>query len=64
LETLGMLIEQAPTAAMLVVATYRPELTPPWPQRSHMTPITLNRLEAAGGRDDGRSSGRRLVAAR
>jgi class 3 adenylate cyclase/tetratricopeptide (TPR) repeat protein len=45
LETLGMLIEQAPTAAMLVLATYRPELTPPWPQRSHMTPITLNRLE-------------------
>ena len=45
LETLGMLIEQAPTAAMLVVATYRPELSPPWPQRSHMTPITLNRLE-------------------
>jgi tetratricopeptide (TPR) repeat protein len=45
LETLGMLIEQAPTAAMLVVATYRPELTPPWPQRSDMTPITLNRPE-------------------
>jgi len=45
LEVLGMLIEQAPTAAMLVVATYRPELTPPWPQRSHMIPITLNPLE-------------------
>ena len=45
LEILGMLIEQAPTAALLLVATYRPELTPPWPQRSHMTPITLNRLE-------------------
>jgi tetratricopeptide (TPR) repeat protein len=45
LETLGILIAQAPTAALLVVATYRPELTPPWPQRSHMTPITLNRLE-------------------
>src|SRR5438105_2451828 len=45
LDTLGMLIEQAPTAALLVVATYRPELTPPWPQRSHLTPITLNRLE-------------------
>jgi class 3 adenylate cyclase/tetratricopeptide (TPR) repeat protein len=45
LETFGMLIEQAPTAAMLVVATYRPELAPPWPQRSHMIPITLNRLE-------------------
>jgi len=45
LEALGMLIEQTPTAALLVVATYRPELTPPWPQRSHMIPITLNRLE-------------------
>src|SRR5882757_858972 len=45
LEVLGMLIEQAPTAALLVVATYRPELTPPWPQPSHLTPITLNRLE-------------------
>jgi predicted ATPase len=45
LETLGMLIAQAPTARLLVVATYRPELTPPWPQRSHMIPITLNRLE-------------------
>jgi hypothetical protein len=50
LETLGMLIEQAPTAAMLVVATYRPELTPPWPQRSHMTPITLNRLSGRRSR--------------
>jgi predicted ATPase/class 3 adenylate cyclase len=45
LETLGMLIEQVPTVPMLVVATYRPELRPPWPQRSHMTPITLSRLE-------------------
>jgi len=36
LETRGMLIEQAPTAALLAVSTYRPELTPPWPQRSHM----------------------------
>ncbi len=45
LETLGMLIEQVPTVPILVVATYRPELTPPWPNRSHMTPITLNRLE-------------------
>jgi class 3 adenylate cyclase/tetratricopeptide (TPR) repeat protein len=44
LEALGMLIEQAPTAALLVVANFRPELTPPWPQRSHMIPITLNRL--------------------
>ena len=45
IEVLGNVIEQAPTVPMLVIATYRPELTPPWPSRSHMTPITLNRLE-------------------
>lgn len=45
LETLGLLIEQVPTVPILVIATYRPELMPPWPQRSHMTPITLARLE-------------------
>jgi predicted ATPase len=45
LGVLGMLIEQMPTVPLLVVATYRPELTPPWPQHSHMTRITLNRLE-------------------
>jgi predicted ATPase/class 3 adenylate cyclase len=46
-ELLGILSEQAPTVPMLVVGTYRPEFVPPWPQRSHTTPITLNRLEAA-----------------
>src|SRR5439155_18874822 len=36
---------QAPTGAVRVVASYWPELAPPWAQRSHMAPITLNRLE-------------------
>src|SRR5499427_6015651 len=45
LELLGLVIEQAPTASMLHVLTARPEFSPPWPQRSHMTPIVLNRLE-------------------
>ena len=45
LELLGLLVEQTPTAAMLHVLTFRPEFSPPWPTRSHMTPITLNRLE-------------------
>jgi class 3 adenylate cyclase/predicted ATPase len=45
LELLGIYIEQAPTAPMLNVVTFRPEFTPPWPQRSHITPITLNRFE-------------------
>ena len=39
------MIEQAPTVPMLHVLTYRPEFSPPWPQRSHMTPLVLNRLE-------------------
>ena len=45
LEVLGLVIEQAPTVAMLHVLTSRPEFSPPWPQRSHMTPLVLNRLE-------------------
>jgi predicted ATPase len=45
LELLGLLVDQAPTVPMLHVLTFRPEFTPPWPARSHLTPITLNRLE-------------------
>ncbi|MDH3601315.1 MAG: AAA family ATPase, partial [Candidatus Tectomicrobia bacterium] len=45
LEMLGLVLEQTPTVPMLHVMTYRPEFDPPWPTRSHMTPITLNRLE-------------------
>jgi predicted ATPase/class 3 adenylate cyclase len=45
LELLGLLIDQVPTVPMLHVLAFRPEFTPPWPARSHLTPITLNRLE-------------------
>jgi predicted ATPase/class 3 adenylate cyclase len=45
LEIIGLLVEQVPTAPMLSVLIYRPQFVPPWPTRSHMTPITLNRLE-------------------
>jgi class 3 adenylate cyclase/predicted ATPase len=61
LEMLELVLEQTPTVPMLHVLTYRPEFTPPWPMRSHLTPITLNRLERpqveafithlAGGKD-------------
>ena len=47
LELIGLLIEQAPTAPLLMVLTFRPEFVPPWLARSHLTPITLNRLERA-----------------
>jgi tetratricopeptide (TPR) repeat protein len=45
LELLEIFIEQSHTTAILNVATFRPDFVPQWPQRSHMTPITLNRLE-------------------
>ncbi|HEY1328477.1 MAG TPA: adenylate/guanylate cyclase domain-containing protein [Casimicrobiaceae bacterium] len=47
LELLRICVEQAPTAAVLNVVTYRPDFVPPWPMRSHITPITLNRLDRA-----------------
>jgi predicted ATPase len=40
-----MVLEQAPTVPMLHVLTFRPDFVPSWPMHSHMTPITLNRLE-------------------
>jgi hypothetical protein len=49
-EALGLLMDQAPTVAMLHVLTFRPEFVPPWPARSHMTPLTLNRLECLQSR--------------
>jgi predicted ATPase len=45
LELLALYIEQSPTVSMMNLLTYRPEFVPPWTMRSHMTPITLNRLE-------------------
>lgn len=45
LELLGLYIGQSPTVSMFSVFTYRPEFVPPWPMRSHITSITLNRLE-------------------
>ena len=45
LELIALYIEQSPTVSMLTVLTYRPEFVPPWSMHSHMTPITLNRME-------------------
>jgi class 3 adenylate cyclase len=45
LEMLALVLEQTPTVPMCSVLTFRPEFQPPWPTRSHLTPITLNRLE-------------------
>jgi predicted ATPase/class 3 adenylate cyclase len=45
LEMLALVLEQTPTVPLCSVLTFRPEFQPPWPTRSHLTPITLNRLE-------------------
>lgn len=45
LELVGLIIDQVPTVPLLMVLTFRPDFIPPWPNRSHVTPITLNRLE-------------------
>jgi predicted ATPase len=44
LELLGMIIEQAPTASILLLATFRPGFQAPWTRRSHMVQLTLHPL--------------------
>jgi len=44
LELLGLLIDQAPTARILTVLTFRSEFYPLWPPRSYLIQIMLNRL--------------------
>jgi TOMM system kinase/cyclase fusion protein len=44
LEFLSLLIEQIPTTKLLLVVTFRPEFTPPWKPRSHISQLVLNRL--------------------
>src|SRR4030095_1624908 len=44
LEFLSLLIEQIPTAKLLFVLTFRPEFTPSWKPRSHLSQLVLNRL--------------------
>src|SRR5439155_19671149 len=44
LELHSLLIDQAPTARILTLLTFRPEFSPPWGARSHLTQLTLSRL--------------------
>jgi len=44
LELLGMVVDQTPTTAILMVMTYRPGFQPPWAGRSHTAHFTLNAL--------------------
>jgi predicted ATPase len=44
LEFLTLLVDQGPTARILVLFTYRPDFSPPMTGRAHLTQITVNRL--------------------
>jgi TOMM system kinase/cyclase fusion protein len=44
LELLTLLVDQGPTARILALLTYRPDFSPPWTGRSHVTQVTLPRL--------------------
>jgi class 3 adenylate cyclase/predicted ATPase len=44
LEWLNLLIDQTPTASLLVLLTCRPHFQPAWHHRSYLTEITVNRL--------------------
>src|SRR5712691_10065274 len=47
LELLGLLLDQTPTASLLVLLTCRPHFQPAWHHRSYLTEITVNRLSHA-----------------
>jgi predicted ATPase len=44
LEFIALLLDQTPTASMLVLLTCRPQFQPAWHHRSYLTEMTLNRL--------------------
>jgi hypothetical protein len=43
LELLGLLVDQGPTARILALFTFRPDISPPWTRRAHVTQVTLTR---------------------
>jgi predicted ATPase len=43
LELLSLLVDQGPTARILALFTFRPDFSPPWTGRSHLTQMTLHR---------------------
>ena len=45
LEVLTLLLDQVPMVRLLVVLTFRPEFISPWGNRSHLSQLTVSRLE-------------------
>jgi predicted ATPase len=44
LEFLSLLVDQGPTARILALLTFRPDFSPPWAGRAHLTQVMLPRL--------------------
>jgi TOMM system kinase/cyclase fusion protein len=44
LEFLSLLVDQGPTARILALFTFRPDFSPPWTGRAHLTQVMLHRL--------------------
>jgi class 3 adenylate cyclase/predicted ATPase len=44
LEFLSLLVEQGPTARILMLCPFRPQFSPPWPLRAHIAQLALTRL--------------------
>src|SRR6266852_5181555 len=44
LEFLSLLVDQGPTARILTLFTFRPDFSPPWTGRAHLTQVTVHRL--------------------
>jgi predicted ATPase len=43
-ELLGQILEQIPTAQVLLLLTFRPDFEPPWGARSNVTPVLMARF--------------------
>ena len=63
LEFLSFLVDQGPTARILALFTFRPDFSPPWTGRSHLTQVTLPRLPRRQADRDGRPGRARQDAA-
>jgi class 3 adenylate cyclase len=48
-ESLDLIIDRVPHLRVLMILTFRPEFTPPWTGRPHVTLLTLNRLPPRQG---------------
>jgi class 3 adenylate cyclase len=44
LELYDLIIDRVPTLPILLIVTFRPEFSPPWAGRPHVTSLALNRL--------------------